>query len=395
MKIVFRYLATSLLKPLIFCIFTFFFLWIVHDLFDILGDLMERKPELSLMIRYYLVQVPKISLQVLPVSFFFAVVYVLANFSASRELIALQSAGISLSRISIPFYLVGLVLAGIQYFIYIDLAPNARKSSDAIRDIIEGRPPQEDQYTTVVYFNPETHTTWYLGSVDLKKQSFSQGEILISDPSGRDRIKYFAAAGTYKNDIWNLARVRKVEFIPGEAASPAVDINYLDAPFLKEAPAELVAAMRTPQELPWLELHQFVNSRNPHAAIRMAPFRTEYYFRFLYPLVAVILCAFAFSLAITHARQARAASLFWCLLVLFSIMIWMKLSVAFGNGNILPSWFAASSGIILFGLGGLYFFSWKAGWLWDLSDLVKWRSARRKSNKIDLNEAMGDPPPLP
>lgn len=389
MKIVFRYLISSLLKPLIFCIISFFCLWIVHDLFDILGDIMERKPELSLMVRYYLVQMPKISQQVLPVSFFFSVVYVLSNFSASRELIALQAAGISLSRISVPFFIIGLVMAGIQYFLYVDLAPNARKSSDAIRDVIEGRPPQEDQFSTVVYFNPETDTTWFLGSVDLKDQSFSQGEILISDPSGRDRIKYFAAAGTYKNGIWNLARVRKVEFVPGEAASPATDIDYLDAPFLKETPADLVAAMRTPQELPWLELHQFINSRNPHAAIRMAPFRTEYYFRLLYPLISTVLCAFAFSLAITHARQARAAALFWCILVLFSMMIWMKLSVAFGNGLILPSWFAAGNGLFFFGVGALYFFAWKVGWLWDLADLLKWRSTRRKSNKLDLNEVMG------
>jgi lipopolysaccharide export system permease protein len=395
MKIVFRYLTSALLKPLIFCVLSFFLLWIIHDLFDILGDLMQRKPELSLMIRYYLVQIPKISQQVLPVSYFFAVLYVLTNFSASRELIALQAAGISLTRISVPFYVLGAIIAITQYFLYIDLAPNARKSSDAIRDVIEGRPPSEDTFSTVVYHNPETFTTWYLESVDLKNKSFSQGEILISDPGGRDRIKYFAAAGTFKNGLWNLARVRKVEFIPGEAASPAIDIDYMDAPFLKETPAELVAAMRTPQELPWPELHQFINTRNPHAAIRMAPFRTEYYFRILYPLISTVLCAFAFSLGITIARQARRAALFWCLLVLFGMLIFMKLSVAFGNGNILPPMVAAGSGIFLFGLVGLYLFAWKVGWLWDLADLTKMRSVHRKSKKIDLNKVMGEPPPLP
>jgi LPS export ABC transporter permease LptG len=389
MKIVFRYLTSSLLKPLIFCLFSFFFLWIIHDLFDILGDLMKREPEFSLIVQFYLVQIPKISQQVLPVSFFFATLYVLTNFSASRELVAMQAAGISLSRISVPFFVVGAVIALIQYFLYIDLAPNARKSSDAIRDIIEGRDSSEDQYASVVYHNPESNTTWFLERVDLKNNSFSQGEILISDATGRDQVKYFAAAGTYNNGIWNLARVRRVDFIPGEAASPAIDIDYLDAPFLKESPAELVAAMRTPQELPWLELHQFVNSRNPHAAVRMAPFRTEYYFRMMQPLVSTILCAFAFALGISHARQARRAALFWCLLTLFGVIIVMKLAVAFGNGNLIPSWFAASFGIILFGLVGLYLFAWKVGWLWDLADLTKIRSAYRKPKSIDLNEAMG------
>lgn len=388
MTIVYRYISIALVKPLIFCIFSFFFLWIIHDLFDTLGDLMKKDPEWSVVARYYLVQIPKVSQQVLPVSFFFSMLYVLANYSQSRELVALQAAGVSLARISVPFLIVAVIMAGIQALLYIDLAPNAKKSADALRSKIEGKPDQSDSYRTIIYDNPESNTTWFIAEIDLEAESFSQAEILITDSMGRDKAKYFAAAGNYRNGEWNLARVRKVEFLPGQPSPPATDVDTMDAPFLKESPQQLVAAMREPGELPWAQLQQFVTTRNPHTEIRMAPFRTEYFYRQAYPFISVVLCLYAFALGITNARQGRAASLFSCLVVLFGLLIWINFSVALGNGNRIPPWIASWSGIFFFGALGLYLYASKVGWIWNLLDLIKTRGPVRREPEVDLNEAL-------
>ena len=62
----------------------------------------------------------------LPAALFVAVYAVIARLSAENELDALQNAGLSLGRISRPFFLIGLLAAGIGFGLYGYLQPYAR-----------------------------------------------------------------------------------------------------------------------------------------------------------------------------------------------------------------------------------------------------------------------------
>ena len=61
-----------------------------------------------------------------------------------------------------------------------------------------------------------------------------------------------------------------------------------------------------------------------------------------------------------------AATIFSSVFVLFGFLVFTRLSIAIGQGNRIPSFLAGTSSIILFGLGGLYLFADKVGWLWEL-----------------------------
>lgn len=66
------------------------------------------------------------------------------------------------------------------------------------------------------------------------------------------------------------------------------------------------------------------------------------------------------------ARRNIAATIFSSVFILFGFLVCNRLLVALGQGNRIPSFLAGTGTVFLFGLGGLYLFAEKVGWLWEL-----------------------------
>jgi lipopolysaccharide export system permease protein len=371
MKILDRYLLISLLLPFIFCLGCFFCLWIIFDLFDIVGDLVKAKASPWFIIQYYGVQVPRVAQIILPPSFFFSCVYLLAYMSARRELVATMAAGLSLTRIAIPFFVFSLFVSTLQYALYFDLTPGSKKRVDALENSLHHRTEAKDIFQKVLYKNPTNGTMWFISEINVSDGTFKQAEILSIDEIGRDKEKWFVARGTFKEKYWDLFNIRKVSFKSDGSAHPPQDLDQLDALFLTESPEQLVATLRPPEQFPWIELYRFTHAKYRPSPNRMAPYQMEYFYRMTYPLVSPILCLFAFAFAISFERHARTSSLMACLLVLFGLLISLNISVALGNGKRLDPALAAWSTILLFGAAGLWLFANKVGWIWEATSAFK------------------------
>lgn len=364
MKIVDRTLIFALIRPFAFCVASFFFLWIIYDLFDNLGDFIEHKAPLVQILKFYAVQLPEVAQLVLPVSFFFALLFVLTNMSHHRELDGLQSGGISLSRITAPVFVLALIVAAFQYFLFIDLTPRASQRVRDTMNEIRGGSSGSGVFREVIYEHSPTGVMWFAQKVDVLTRRAIQVEIWIPDPvTRRDSQKIFAGQAVYKDAAWELLRCRIVHFDP-DGHTRIEDLDSMQANFLNVTPHQMIAALRRPEHLRWDELRDFI-FYNPHPSeTRMAPFRTEYYYRMAYPLISPVLFLFAVALAITSNRQNRAAPLFKCLVALFALLIWMNFSLALGNGMRIPAWLAACNPIVVFAALGLYLYGDRVGWNW-------------------------------
>lgn len=371
MNLMDRTLLGALLRPFLFCLAAFYFLFVLVDLFDSLGDLIRAKADLGLLLRYYLAPAPFIFQLIVPPAFYLAVIYVLVNWSSNRQLVALHAAGVSLHRISIPFFALSLAVAAVQHTLYHDLTPRAQERRDALENQLERRAASGSVFPRVVYKNPTSGVLWYAQSIDIAAGTLTQAEILVPDDLGRDRMKIFAAQGTYRDGYWDFAGVRRVEFARDGTAAAPQDLAQWDAHFLNESPAQIVAVLRPATGMAWKELSGFINAPYQPAPNRMAPYRTEHQYRLAYPLLTPVLCFFAFALAISHERRNKTAAVFNCLVVLALLLVWMQLSKALGNGKRIPPFLAGWSPVLIFGTTGLLLFAEKTGWLWNLRHYIR------------------------
>lgn len=371
MKIIFRYLTFSLIKAFIFCCFAMLFLWLIVDLFGTLGDLVKQKAGVLFMLKFYMLQLPFSAQMVLPVAFLVSSLFVLTNFSQSRELVALQAAGISLGRIGIPFFALAIFVSAVQYALFWDLTPTAEIRRDKMEKDLGGVQNPEDIFYSVLYREPKTGIMWYVQEVNVTRKTLKQAEMVVPNSIGGDAYKLFATGGTFQNGIWELNGVRKVEYSLTGAAADPVDYDHLSVIELTTPPHKLVEVLRPPQAMSWGELASFIRSSRESSPNRMAPYFVEHYYRQAYPFMPVILCLFGLALGSVHSRRNVTASVFNCVFILAIFYVWFYLSMALGNGSRIPPFIAVWNAVLVFGLGGIALFGIRCGWFWELQDSLR------------------------
>jgi len=373
MKIVEKYLWQSVLLPLLFVIAALFTLWLTFDIFDKIGRLIEQGPPAWLLAKYFLVQLPDLAQSILPVGVLFATLYVLAYFSRHRESVALLAAGMSPLILARPFVLCSAVLSLVLYFLSFSLSPTAQANREKVKRQIKKEATEEKSFSQVVYRSPrlpdkKEGTIWYLGRLDVRAGTLQDAEILFrTEPEGRDIAKVFAASGEYRNGVWHLQQARRIEYGPEiglETVGPILPELLL--PELTEPPAMLAAKLIPPDVLPWPEVARLAGDTARLNQRLRAPYATENWHRWMYPLACPLLCLFGIAFGMTDARRNVAATVFSSVFVLFSFLVFTRLCVALGQGNRIPPFLAGSLPIAVFGLVGFYLFAEKVGWLWEL-----------------------------
>jgi len=373
MKIVEKYLWRSVSLPMGFIITALFALWLMFDVFDKVGRLMEKSPPLSLLAKYFLVQLPSLAQSILPIAVLFATLYVLAYFSRHRESVALLAAGMSPVTLARPFLICSSLLALVLYFLSYSLSPTAQAGREKTKKEIKKEPREEAVFRQIVYRSARTAETktgsiWYIGEIHLKEKSLRNVEILLrTEPEGKDLGKIFATSGTYSGGLWHFHGARRADYSSdngSEILGP--ELEELVLPELSDPPETLAAKLLPPDELTWPAVAHLAGD---HARLNdrlRAPYATENWHRWAYPLSCPLLCLFGIAFGMTDARRNVAATIFSSVFVLFGFLVCTRLFVALGQGNRIPSFIAGTGSILLFGIGGLYLFAEKVGWLWEL-----------------------------
>ena len=373
MKIVEKYLWQSVLFPLLFIIAALFTLWLTFDIFDKIGRLIEKGPPPWLLAKYFLVQLPDLAQSILPVGVLFATLYVLAYFSKHRESVALLAAGMSPLIIARPFLFCSAGLSIILYLLSFSLSPTAQANREKVKRQIKQEPTEENSFFRVVYRSPKLPdknqtTIWYIGRLDLNTKTLQHVEILFrTEPEGKDLAKIFAASGEYRGGLWHLQNARRIDYgVENGTGSGGPILTDLQLPELTEPPAMLAAKLVPPDVLPWPEVARLAGDSTRLNQRLRAPYATENWHRWMYPLSCPLLCLFGIAFGMTEARRNVAATIFSSVFVLFAFLVLTRLCVALGQGNRIPPAAAGTLPIVAFGLAGLYLFAEKVGWLWEL-----------------------------
>jgi len=83
---------------------------------------------------YYIVTTPELLRDILPIVLLLALLYALTTRGRHNELTAMRAAGISLWRLSAPYFAVGLLFTGAYFFINEYWVPQSVDRANAILD---------------------------------------------------------------------------------------------------------------------------------------------------------------------------------------------------------------------------------------------------------------------
>ena len=251
MSIVWRYLARTWMTAFAAAMSAGASLYIVIDVFDRIGEVLQFSPSWTAFIGYFLFKLPKILFDVFPAASLLATLVAIGVLSRSHEILALRASGISTRRIAAPIITCAMLLSIGALFWSENVVPVAATRSRWLWDV----ELKQKVYRGVF----DAASLWYQsdrGFVHIRR--YDAGERTISGLTLYEADREFRLARVYDVDsvTWQDGQWRASGGFVKELEGDELRLRPL-APgefVLDEDPENLAARRRKPEEFSFGQL---------------------------------------------------------------------------------------------------------------------------------------------
>ncbi len=366
-----RHIFRSFLVPFLLCFCGLLALFVFFDFYDNGKDLIEARFSFGQVFMFYLVQLPKFTVEIIDISLVLAVLYSLGRLSRHNEILSMITAGFSLPRLLLPLFLAGGFAAIITLACSYQYAPEAdRRKSDLMQladDLGSDRQSSRSRTSAqrVAYINREDRRFWYLENVpiDLGDRNYITGvEIHEMSEDGALRWSLFARRANWvppstpgEVGEWHFRTVREMFHDKNPRRYGDTQSGVLVKRGWRETPWRLLSesAKLPAQFLTVPQLTSYLQMNREFPDSRLASYRTWWHDRLARPLRCLIVVLFAAPLGIVFSRRGLMGSVASTMLTYFGMYFLTIVFLRLGESGKIPAAGATWSVNLLFAAVGL------------------------------------------
>ena len=355
MRLLDRYMLRLFLQAFIYCIAGFISIWFIFDVSDNISNFLDQRVSRTLILKYYLTQVPQILVILLPIALLLALLFSLGRMSRSNEIVSMLTSGVSLPRILAPLLLAALVTTGVSTFLNYSLAPHAEFARKKLLEDAQSRRAQLGVLGQI-FRNRTDNRTWFVQQFVPGENLFRTLHIIQQDANDNIVANYIATSAVYhpETHAWELRQLKIVHY--DEAGNITGQDPYEDSLMItdwSETPYRLSSANMRAEYLSVPELRDYLQFNSDFPSALLAPFATHLKYRLALPWTCFVIALIAAPLGIGYSRRGILSSVAAAILIAFAMNFVTHLFLALGEGERVPDWVAAWTPNILFGLLGL------------------------------------------
>jgi lipopolysaccharide export system permease protein len=345
----------------------FFVFWLSFDLVAQLNSFQRNNLSAIDIGRYYLIKTPDQLAVVIPVALLLGLLYALTNHSRHNELTAARAAGISLWRLSAPYFATGFFLTLFMFVMNEIWLPDSYAAAERLMNRRQaGRPAAERHWERKVGFtNTRNQRKWFIEAYNVKTHEMVRPRIEWTLITGTRR-EISAEAGHWNGSTWILTNVQELVYPPmkGVLPGPPIETNLLVLPELSETPADIESEIRIAKinssNLRQIRKAQFsiqeileYQSRNPERGEKAAILETKFHGRIAGPWTCMVVVLIALPFGAASARRNVFVGVASSIVICFTYFVLVQVALALGTGGKVPPWLAAWGPNLLFGLAGM------------------------------------------
>jgi len=366
MRLLDRYLFRELLTPLAYCLGGFLIFWISYDLFTELQEMQERKLHLLDVIEYSVAMTPEFLVTILPVVLLLALLYTLTNHARHNEITAMRAAGVSLWRLCVPYFVVGLAASVVLFWLNEWCVPRSANWAERILDRHVQKPGDvgtQDEFRNFGFTNMRDHRTWFIAEYRVKIATMLKPQVNWTSSDGLS-CQLNAARAIYTNGAWTFfdVSVKEIAQVNAQLVSSR-QTNMLAMPEFTEKPAEiedeikigsyrnLRNSRRADIPLKVIYNHLRLNPNLPRADASWL--LTKLHGRLAAPWTCLVVVLIAIPFGAASGRRNLFVGVAGSIFICFAYFVIQQVSLALGSAGHLPAWLAAWLPNMIFGTTGL------------------------------------------
>lgn len=359
MRLVDRYLLRELLVPLGYCLGGFVIFWISFDLLSDLDKFQERQLSARDVASLYLASLPELLILLSPMALLLALLYSLTNHARHNELTALRSAGLSLWRLGLPYFVVGLFMSLSLFYMNEYLAPPGKEKAERILNRQSGHPHSGRSFNFV---NDREQRIWNIKAYYPESALMLEPRVESRASDGSRRL-LIAESGSWTGTGWCFSNVIQLIQMPSQELPP-LQTNLLCHDDWIETPELIRSEMRVSQlssmkaaKRPQLSLAEIDNyfRLHPHLSpAQKALLLTQWHGRLAEPWTCLVVVLIAMPFGATLGRRNVLVGVANSIFISFVYFVLMKLGLALGTGGYVMPWLAAWAPNLFFACLGIW-----------------------------------------
>ncbi len=367
MRIIDRYLLRELLVPLAFCLCGFLIFWIAFDLFANLQDLQEHKLHAADIAKLYLVKTPEFLVLILPVALLLALLYTLTNHARHHELTAMRGAGISLWRLTLPYFCVGLVMSLVMFALNELCVPNTDELADDIlnsRIVKKANKENSDIQKNFDFTNARERRIWHTDLYNAEAMEMTQTTVEWTLPNHAYR-QIVAKRAAYTNGVWTFFDVLQQTYSPTSTSPTNRDFfAILPMRYFSETPEQIKSEIKISNRLnfrsgrradiPLVEIWNYLRLHPQLSRTDKSWLFTKLHGRLAMPWTCLVVVLIAIPFGAPSARRNVFVGVASSIVICFAFFVLLQLALALGGGGYLPPVVAAWLPNLSFGIAGAW-----------------------------------------
>ncbi len=312
------------------------------------GDLLFRLTRLWLqtglafgtVLRVFFYSIPSFLIYVLPMAVLLAVLLTTSRLAAGSEVIALKASGISLKRVTLPFFLLALwACTGTVILSEWALPASVVRLQEVVGE--ESAMPdwlvQENTFFTDTSV-PGMERVFYVKRIDRERdllhdvivQEFDQGSltrIINAEQAFIGADQWIFLNGVYY-EMDEQGRVERVVRYQREVVSTTQTMT------------EMIEARRKPQEMSFAELSDFIE-REGERGQHTVPMEVMLWQKTAIPFACLVFALLGVPLGVTSPRAGKSVGIGISILIVFGYYVFFSLSGALAEGGTINPFFGA------------------------------------------------------
>ena len=347
-----RYLIEEFLRILGLCLVAFIVVYLIADFSDRIDDFLKHQAPMGAVIRYFLVRIPLIVNEVLPIAVLAAMLLGLGGLSRHNEITAMRACGLSSLQIVTPLFLTCLLLSVVVFYWNENVVPYFASRAHYINTVeIKKRQMQgligaqqlwahgQDTFYNIQSFDSRTHSLVGITIYPINPEFHLKG--LVEIPGAK-----------WNGTEWVFREGVERKFAAdGEIETLKLDPGTLN---LREKPADLMAARRDAEEFSYRELRELVESLRKKG-LDTTEYNVDLHLKLAVPFICAVMGLISMPLGMRNLRGSSLANNIGAgLLIGSTYWFVLALAVSLGHSGALPPIVAAWTANGIFAAIGLF-----------------------------------------